>query len=52
MAYANIDTFVHEDEERLLDELLALRRIPSISGDEMYVNRSYITHATKTADGE
>src|SRR5258708_5280153 len=31
MAHANIDTFVHDNEQRLLDELLTLLRIPSIS---------------------
>src|SRR5579872_2897448 len=31
MAQATIDTFVHENEKRLLDELLELLRIPSIS---------------------
>src|SRR5947208_2980588 len=31
MAHPTIDTFVHDNEQRLLDELLALLRIPSIS---------------------
>jgi acetylornithine deacetylase/succinyl-diaminopimelate desuccinylase-like protein len=31
MAQSTIDTFVHDNEQRLLDELLALLRIPSIS---------------------